>query len=73
MSDNRALKMSNGASVSDWLGTAATAAQSAAMRIHGVRDGIGGVYDLNLALDYLRQSISECEDIIGRLAESDAA
>ena len=71
--DNRNLVMPNGATISDWLGTAATAAQSAAMRIHGVRDGIGGVYDINLALDYLRQSISDCEDIIGRLWQDDAA
>ena len=71
--DNRNLVMPNGATVSDWLGTAATSAQSAAMRPNGVRDGIGGVYDLNLALGYLRQSISECEDIIGRLSEDDAA
>ena len=71
--DNRNLLMPNGATVSSWLGTAATAAQSAAMRLNGVRDGIGGVYDINLALDYLRQSISECEDIIGRLSEDDAA
>ena len=71
--DNRNLVMPNGATISSWLGTAATAAQSAAMRINGVRDGIGGVYDINLALDYLRQSISECEDIIGRLSQDDAA
>ena len=71
--DNRNLVMPNGATISSWLGTAATAAQSAAMRINGVRDGIGGVYDINLALDYLRQSISECEDIINRLSEDDAA
>ena len=71
--DNRNLLMPNGVTVSSWLGTAATAAQSAAMRLNGVRDGIGGVSDINLALDYLRQSISECEDIIGRLSEDDAA
>ena len=65
--DNRNLVMPNGATISDWLGTAATAAQLAAMRLNGVRDGIGGVYDMNIAIDYLRQSISECEDIIGRL------
>ena len=71
--DNRNLVMPNGATISSWLGTAATAAQSAAMRLNGARDGIGGVYDMNLALDYLRQSISECEDIIVRLSEDDAA
>ena len=71
--DNRNLVMPNGATISDWLGTAATAAQLAAMRLNGVRDGIGGVYDMNIAIDYLRQSISECEDIIGRLSQDDAA
>ena len=79
MSDNRALKMSNGASVSDWLGTAATAAKVAAMRLEDVPnadanlDGANLRWSVNVAIANLRQSISECENIIDRLAESDAA
>jgi hypothetical protein len=53
-------KLDNGASVSDWLGTAMTAAQCAAKRLEDVRSGsLQPVDDVADAIGYLEQALEE--------------
>jgi hypothetical protein len=67
--------MPNGATVADWLGTAASAARAAAMHIEDVR-GVGTAYrpdaftsraKLAKATEQLRQALSELETVTGVL------
>lgn len=72
ISGNRALRMDNGATVSDWLGTAAVAAGVARMYLHDVRNGVSGAHRLILARESLVQATAEVDAILRRLAQSDA-
>ncbi len=69
MSDKRSLKMENGASVADWLGTAATAAKVAGMYLDDVRNGVAGAGKLIEARAQAMQTVAECDAIIARLGE----
>lgn len=55
-------KMPNGASIGDWLGTAATAASVSASMLHGIREGRtrhGARTDLSIVEGRLLDALSE--------------
>ncbi len=66
--DARTHKMPNGATVSDWLGTAATAAKVAGMYLDDVRLGVAGSGKLNDAAEQLEQAAEELRAIKAELA-----
>ncbi len=66
--DTRTHKMPNGATVSDWLGTAATAARVAGMYLDDVRLGVAGAGKMLDAQDQLRQAIEGIQAIQAELA-----
>lgn len=66
--DARSLRMDNGATVSDWLGTAATAASLASMYLHDVRNGVAGAHKLIEARAQLVQALYETDEVLSRIA-----
>jgi hypothetical protein len=62
--------MANGATVADWLGTAATAASVASMYLHDVRNGIAGAGKLLEARELLSQALYEADELISFIAEA---
>jgi|GEM_PF-4673553 len=57
-------KLDNGGTVSDWLGTAMTAAKVAAGRIEDIRSGsMQPVEDLAEAIAYLEQALEEARTV----------
>ncbi len=65
--DARTHQMPNGATISDWLGTAAAAARVAAMYLDDVRLGVAGTGKLNEAREQLEQAIAEVDAIKAEL------
>ena len=58
--------MPNGASVADWLGTAATAARVAAMHLDAVRNGKSPASDAELALACVHLELARAEVVAVR-------
>lgn len=63
-------KMHNGASISDWLGTAATAASSATVELQRARDPetVAPEQCLTDAITYLEQALEEARAVQGAAA-----
>lgn len=63
----RDFTMDNGATVSDWLGTAATAAKVAGMYLEDVRNCVAGLDKLLEARAQAVQAVEEIDAILVRL------
>jgi hypothetical protein len=63
----RAMRMDNGASVADWLATAACAARVAAMYLEDVRAGVAGSGKLVEARAQLAEALEECDAVLARV------
>lgn len=68
MSINAASRMHNGATVADWLGTAATSAKLAASWLDNMREGHGRAEDFEVIEDRLQQALNEVREVRSHVA-----